>query len=208
MPTSANKIANTSNSPEYINFAFVSSVNFFITNIIIFIKINRNKEIVRVHTLYFCYNNSMSRKEAAINYFKEGYNCSQSVVLAFQDLLTIDAKELCKIASPFGGGISRMRETCGAVSGMVIVIGNLKGYETPETGEAKAKLYKTTQDLLLKFEKRFGSLTCRNLLNLSVKHDDPNPSNRDHSFFDKRPCIELIGGAVEILEEFLTNNEI
>ncbi len=150
----------------------------------------------------------MSRREDAINYFKEGYNCTQSVVLAFKDLLTVDAKELCKIASPFGGGISRMRETCGAVSGMVIVIGNLLGYSTPETGEVKANLYKITQELLLKFEERFGSLTCRNLLNLNVKHDDPNPSPRDHSFFAKRPCPELIGGAAEILEEYLNNNVI
>lgn len=145
----------------------------------------------------------MTRKELAINYFKEGYNCSQAVVLAFKDLLTIDADELCKIASPFGGGLSRMRETCGAVSGMVLVLGNLIGYSTPEMREKKHELYKNTQEILKIFENRYGSLTCRVLLNLNVKHDDPKPSPRDHSFFDKRPCPELIGGAAEILEEYL-----
>ena len=84
----------------------------------------------------------MTRREQAINYFKEGYNCSQAVVLAFRDILTIDANELCKIASPFGGGISRMRETSGAVSGMVLVLGSLVGYSTPEIGEKKHELYK------------------------------------------------------------------
>ena len=145
----------------------------------------------------------MSRRVQAINNFKEGYNCSQSVVLAFQDVLSIDAKELCKIASPFGGGVSRMRETCGAVSGMVLVLGNIIGYDTPEMGEKKHDLYKNIQELLKIFENRYGSLTCRVLLNLTQKHDDPKPSQRDHLFFNKRPCPELIGGAAEILEEYL-----
>ena len=145
----------------------------------------------------------MNRKEQAIEYFKQGYNCSQAVVLTFKDVLTIDANELCKIASPFGGGLSRMRETCGAGTGMVLVLGNLIGYSTPEMGEKKHELYKNTQEILKIFENKYGSLTCRNLLNLSVKHDDPKPSVRDHSFFDKRPCPELIGGAAEILETYL-----
>ena len=150
----------------------------------------------------------MSRKEDAINYFKEGYNCSQAVVLAFKDLIKIDPNELCKIASPFGGGISRMRETCGAVTGMVLVLGNLIGYDTPETGEKKHELYKNSQEILHIFENRYGSLTCGKLLNLSQKHDDPKPSPRDHSFFLNRPCLELIGGAAEILEEHLKTKGI
>lgn len=145
----------------------------------------------------------MTRKEQAINYFKEGYNCTQAVVLAFKDLLTIDASELCKIASPFGGGISRMRETCGAVTGMVLVLGNLLGYSTPETSSVKKELYEKTQEILKIFENKYGSLTCRVFLNVNVKHDDPTPSVRDHSFFEKRPCPELIGGAAEILDNFL-----
>ena len=96
-----------------------------------------------------------------------------------------------------------MRETCGAVSGMVLVLGNLIGYETPEIGEKKHELYKNTQELLKIFENKYGSLTCRVLLNLTSKHDDPKPTPRDHSFFEKRPCPELIGGAAEILENFL-----
>ena len=150
----------------------------------------------------------MTRKEQAINYFKEGYNCTQAVVLSFKDILTIDATELCKIASPFGGGLSRMRETCGAVSGMVLVLGNLIGYSTPELGEKKHELYKNTQEILKIFEEKYGSLTCRVLLNLNTKHDDPKPSERDHNFFLKRPCPELIGGAAEILEDFLKRKNL
>jgi C_GCAxxG_C_C family probable redox protein len=150
----------------------------------------------------------MNRREIAINYFKEGYNCSQSVVMAFKDVLIIDSKELCKIASPFGGGISRMRETCGAVTGMVLVLGNLIGYDTPETGEKKHELYQKTQEILKIFENKYGSLTCRRLLNLDIKHDGPKPSERDHSFFMNRPCPELIGGATEILEAYLKKKNL
>ena len=150
----------------------------------------------------------MNHRELAINYFKEGYNCAQSVVLAFQDVLTIDAKELCKIASPFGGGLSRMRETCGAVSGMVMVIGNLFGLNTPETGEKKTELYKNTQELLRIFEARYGSLTCRVLLNLTAQHDLPKSTPRTTEFFKTRPCTELVGGAAEILENYLKSKEL
>ena len=150
----------------------------------------------------------MNRRELAINYFKEGYNCSQSVVMAFKDVLSVKPKELCKIASPFGGGISRMRETCGAVTGMILVLGNLIGYDTPETGEKKYELYKNSQEILKIFENRYGSLRCGVLLNLKEKHSDPKPSERDHSFFDKRPCPELIGGAAEILESFLKERSL
>lgn len=152
--------------------------------------------------------NQMNRRELAINYFKEGYNCSQSVVMAFKDVLSVKPKELCKIASPFGGGISRMRETCGAVTGMILVLGNLIGYDTPETGEKKYELYKNSQEILKIFENRYGSLRCGVLLNLKEKHSDPKPSERDHSFFDKRPCPELIGGAAEILESFLKERSL
>ena len=150
----------------------------------------------------------MGRRETAIENFKKGYNCTQAVVLAFKDILTIDANELCKIASPFGGGISRMRETCGAVSGIVLVLGNLIGYSTPEMGEKKMELYKNTQEILKIFEEKYGSLTCRVLLNLDVKHEEPKPSTRDKDFYLKRPCTELIGGAAEILEDFLKRKGI
>lgn len=150
----------------------------------------------------------MIRKELAISYFKQGYNCSQSVVLAFKDILKVDPEILVKVSSPFGGGLSRMRETCGAVSGMVLVIGTVFGYETPETGLKKKELYEKTQEVLREFESRFGSLTCRTLLDLKQIHDIPTPENRDEHFYKTRPCTELIGGAAEILENFLKKEKL
>lgn len=149
----------------------------------------------------------MTRKELAISYFKQGYNCTQAVVLAFKDIVS-NSDELLKIAAPFGGGMSRMRETCGAVSGMVLVIGSIYGYNTPETGDKKQELYKKTQELLRKFEEKFGSLTCRTLLNLTQKHDVPTPEKRDENFYKTRPCAELIGGAAEILENYLKEEKL
>ena len=75
-------------------------------------------------------------------------------------------------------------------------------------GEKKHELYKNSQEILKIFENRYGSLRCGALLNLKEKHSGPKPSERDHSFFDKRPCPELIGGAAEILESFLKERSL
>ena len=83
----------------------------------------------------------MTRREAAIANFMNGYNCSQSVVLAFKDLIPIDEAVLSRMASSFGGGMGRLREVCGSVSGMFMVAGILYGYDGPETGQVKADHY-------------------------------------------------------------------
>lgn len=149
---------------------------------------------------------NMTRKELAKKYFLEGYNCSQAVVLAFADLLP-NSTELVKVAAPFGGGMARMRETCGAVSGMVLVIGYMFGYETPETGDKKHELYENTQVLLRIFEKKFGSLTCRVLRGITQIHDNSTPTERNEKFYKTTPCSELVGGAAEILDEFLSGKK-
>ena len=144
----------------------------------------------------------------AIDYFKQGYNCSQSVVLAFKDLVNINEKTLAKLASPFGGGMSRLREVCGAVSGINIIIGLLYGYDTNETGEVKAELYSRVQELAKTFEEKNGSIVCRELMHLDVKHDSPIPTPRTNDFYTKRPCLELIGYVAEILEEYINNHPV
>lgn len=149
----------------------------------------------------------MTKRELAISYFKAGYNCTQSVVLAFKEYLK-DPDEILKVASPFGGGMSRMRETCGAASAIVLILGAIEGYSTPETGEKKIDLYTKTQKLLIEFEEKFGSLTCRTLLNLTNKHDIPIPEKRSKNFYQTRPCCQLIGGAADILEKYLKEEKL
>lgn len=145
----------------------------------------------------------MSRRERAIKNFYDGYNCTQSVVLAFSDLIPIEQEQLLCMASPFGGGMGRLREVCGSVSGMFLVLGALYGYSSPEARGEKAELYGRVQEVAAEFEKRNGSIVCRELLGLSVKSQQPIPEERTPEYYKKRPCPELIGIAAEILEDYL-----
>ena len=148
----------------------------------------------------------MNRSEAAKAYFMKGYNCSQSVVLAFADLLPIDEAAASKLASSFGGGMGRLREVCGSVSGMFMVAGLLYGYDGAETGQVKADHYARIQELAHRFEEKHGSIVCRELLGISVRHDAPVPEARTGEYYKKRPCPEIIGDAAEILEQYITEN--
>lgn len=150
----------------------------------------------------------MTRREMAMANFMKGYNCSQSIVLAFSDMLDIDEKSLLKIASSFGGGMGRLREVCGSVSGMFMVAGLLYGYDGPETGQVKADHYARIQELAHRFEEQHGSIVCRELLGLNVRHDVPVPEARTTEYYKKRPCPEIIGDAAEILDQFIKENEI
>ena len=145
----------------------------------------------------------MTRREAAMANFMKGYNCSQSVVLAFADMIDIDEATLSKLSSSFGGGMGRLREVCGSVSGMFMVAGLLYGYDGPETGQLKADHYARIQELAKRFEEKHGSIVCRELLGLSVRHDIPVPEARTSEYYKKRPCPEIIGDAAEILEQFI-----
>lgn len=148
----------------------------------------------------------MTRKEKAMALFREGYNCAQSVVLSFADLIDMDEATLSRMSCSFGGGMGRLREVCGAVSGMSMVAGLLYGYEGAETGEVKAAHYARIQELAREFETQNGAIVCRELLGLRQKHDAPNPEARTAEYYESRPCAELVGCAAEILENYLIKN--
>lgn len=148
-------------------------------------------------------NTIKTRSQTAMNNFLSGYNCAQSVVLAFSDLIPIPRDELSQLACSFGGGIGRLREVCGAVSGMMMVAGLLYGYDGPETGDVKLNHYARVQTLGKRFEERSGSLVCRELLGLTEKHQSPVPAARTLEYYQNRPCKALVGLAAEILEEFI-----
>lgn len=150
----------------------------------------------------------MTRREAAIANFKNGYNCSQSIVLAFEDLIPVDKALLSKMASSFGGGMGRLREVCGSVSGMFMIAGVLYGYDGPETGRIKADHYARIQELARRFEEKHGSIICRVMLGLSVQHDVPVPEARTAEYYKKRPCAEIVGDAAEILEQYIKENPV
>lgn len=145
----------------------------------------------------------MTRREIAVQNFKDGYNCAQSVVLAFADKVDLSKDDLLRIASGFGGGMGRLREVCGAVSGMFMVGGLIFGYSSPDAKTEKIELYKNIQKLAEEFKINNGSIICRELLG-TVQPQAPEPEVRTAAYYQKRPCAELVGDAAEILEKFLT----
>lgn len=149
-----------------------------------------------------------TRKELAMDYFTQGYNCSQAVVLAFADKIGMEKDALARVSSSFGGGMGRLREVCGSVSGMFLVAGFLYGYEDPKARTEKAQHYKRIQELAHAFEKENGSIVCRQLLGLDKKEESPVPEDRTKEYYKKRPCKELVGCAAEILDRFLQQQEI
>ena len=139
----------------------------------------------------------------------QGYNCTQSIAMAFIDLIDeneVDHEAFLRMSSSFGGGMGRLREVCGSVSGMFMVAGYLYGYSGPETGKPKADHYAIIQELAHRFEEKNGSIVCRELLGLSVKEEAPVPEARTAEYYKKRPCKELIGMAAEILDEYISEH--
>ena len=134
--------------------------------------------------------------------FEQGYNCAQAVVLAFDDLTGLDNKTAAMLASSFGGGMGRLREVCGAASGMFAVAGLLKGYDDPKAKEEKAEHYALIQSLAGEFKKENGSFICRELLELPGA-SKPIPEERTAEYYRRRPCGEYVRCAVTILARAL-----
>lgn len=143
------------------------------------------------------------RGERARDNFLKGYTCAQAVLLAFSDILDVDEKSLARIASGFGGGMGRLREVCGTVSGMFMVLNLLEGFEITENAKVKGEHYEKIQELAKRFTDANGSIVCRQLLGLSIKHDEPTPCERTEEYYKKRPCPELVASAAQILTEFI-----
>ncbi len=141
------------------------------------------------------------RSERAKALFLEGYNCAQAVVGAFREELSVDFVTLMKTVSSFGGGMGRLREVCGAVSGMFFVAGALYGYDDPKAKEEKAEHYRLIQTLAAKFREKNGSIICRELLGEDDKSVTHVPAERTQAYYQKRPCQELVADAVLVLEE-------
>lgn len=142
-----------------------------------------------------------ARSERARAYFLEGYNCAQSVVLAYYDIMGIDAQLAATIAAPFGGGMGRLREVCGTVSGMFMVAGFVAPNPQPNDNVNKRHCYSTVQLLAESFRSENGSIICRELLGLTQKSDEPTPSPRTEEYYRRRPCAEYVAIAARILGE-------
>ena len=145
----------------------------------------------------------LSKGEIAKRYFESGYNCSQSILLAFGEETGLDPAMAARLSSSFGGGMARLREVCGSVSGIFMVAGLLYGYDDPRDYEGKKEHYARIQELAGTFRSQNGSIVCRELLGLDHRQDEAAPSRRTEEYYRKRPCGELIRQAGDIMEAYL-----
>lgn len=148
-----------------------------------------------------------ARVTRARNLFQSGYNCAQSVFLAFSDLFDIDDRFAATLSAPMGGGMGRLREVCGAVSGMSLLAGFISPAYDPADKPAKTLNYQLVQEFAEQFRCQNGAIVCRELLGLDRKKDDPIPSDRTHSYYQKRPCAEYVATAARIVADKLKQDE-
>ena len=153
--------------------------------------------------------NIEERVEKAKRLFKEGgYNCCQAVVLAYSDLFGLEEETAAAISSGFGGEMGRMREVCGAVSGMVMLAGLIRPASDPSVKDWRTANYALVQKMAGEFRDMNGSIVCKELLGLvpmgsctPAPKESPEPSDRTPEYYKKRPCEELVGIAARIVGE-------
>ena len=137
----------------------------------------------------------------AAELFLGGYNCAQSVAVAFCDVTGLDEKTTARMMSAFGGGMGRLREVCGAVSGMFFVLSYLYGYDGPEDDAGKKRTYADVQALAAKFRETCGSIVCREIL--KNPSTGPTPSPRSEEYYKKRPCARMVFTAATLMDAYI-----
>ena len=144
------------------------------------------------------------RAQKAVELFMSGYNCSQSVVAAFADEYGFTQEQALRMSASFGGGIGRMRETCGAACGMFLLAGLETGATEAADREGKAANYAVVQELAAEFKRRNGSLICRELLGLRKNAAvSTQPEERNSQYYAKRPCARMVEVAAKIWVDYL-----
>ena len=146
--------------------------------------------------------------EIAKQLFFQGYNCAQSVFCAFSDVTGYVIDSSARLASSFGGGLGRLRETCGVVSAAALVLGIVKGYDDPADYDAKKRHYALIREFADRFKRENTSINCRELLMLAGLNPESGgePEQRSEEFYQKRPCPHLVYDAAFILDEMLQSS--
>lgn len=144
------------------------------------------------------------RIRRAVDLFGEGYNCSQAVTAAFADMYGFTEEQALRMSASFGGGIGRMRETCGAACGLFILAGLETGSIDPKDTGAKKHNYEVVQKLAAVFKERNGSIKCSELLCLRKNAKVVStPEERNSDYYKKRPCLKIVEEAARIWSEYL-----
>lgn len=145
----------------------------------------------------------MNHAKEAERLFLEGYNCAQAVFCAFRDETGLDLDTAARLSSSFGGGMGRLREVCGTVSGALLALGLLRGYADPTNPELKKAHYHLVQEYARRFREENGSIVCRELLQGVAVTPGDTPEPRTPEFYARRPCLRLAGRAAAILDQML-----
>ena len=144
----------------------------------------------------------MTHADQAEHLFIQGYNCAQAVFGAFAEDVHLPLDTMMKLASSFGGGMGRLREVCGACSGMFMTAGLLFGYEGPEEGAVKSAHYALIRDLAAQFKEIHGSIVCREILGKRAEIGG-TPEKRTDEYYASRPCIRCVRSAADLLERYM-----
>ena len=139
--------------------------------------------------------------ERAIELFMEGKNCSQSVFAAFAPDLGLSEETALAISIGLGGGVGRMREICGAVSGAAMVV----GLKNPKLDKMEA--YQLVREIMDEFKKTNHSIVCKELLGLVEAEKSSTPEARTPEYYQKRPCIKIVEDAALATEKVLFAEE-
>ena len=148
------------------------------------------------------------RVNRAVDYFMEGYGCCQSVVAAFADLYGMDKQTALRVSAGFGGGVGRMRMMCGAVSGIVMLVGLDCGQTEGSDREGKSACYQVVQELLNLSKQENGSLICAEILGLKGNEKAVSSyiaSPRTAEYYKTRPCAAKVESAARIFATYLKN---
>ena len=135
--------------------------------------------------------------------FLSGCNCAQAVFCAFEDVTGYSHEEAMRISSSFGGGVGRLREVCGTMSGAAMVAGILWGYTETTDDKEKAAHYTLIQEIADRFKQTYGTIICRDLLKGIANDTNPIPEARTQEYYKKRPCVRFVVKMAEILEDIL-----
>lgn len=149
----------------------------------------------------------MDHTYLAADLFLSGCNCAQAVLVAFSDLTKLEDEFAKKLSCGFGGGVGRMREVCGAVSGMVMAADLLYGYTDPgEDDIHKKEHYERVQELCEKFREETSSIICREIL--KNPPSDPSPSPRTAEYYATRPCTRMVMLAAKVLDDYIKEHPL
>ncbi|MFO7830160.1 MAG: C-GCAxxG-C-C family protein [Bacteroidales bacterium] len=148
----------------------------------------------------------MSRVEKALEFYSKGYNCAQSVIVSFADILNLKDETALRLAAGFGGGMGRMQQTCGAITGAFMVIGYLKGnyQQNGESEESRSITNQLIQDFSTKFVQKHGSINCKALIEFDLNTETGQRQAKEADVFNQK-CSFFIKTAVELLEDTFHN---